>query len=91
MNRDREPGGGFAAWHTFLCSSHEHTTHHHLTKKGGLITASTLALLGLVVLPYRRRAQRADFRRRVGELRTQMDQALAVRCVYVRVGGKVVG
>lgn len=49
------------------------------TTTGGLITASTLALLGLVVLPYRRRAQRADFRRRVGELRTQMDQALAVR------------
>lgn len=63
-----------------------HLNTHHNTPSpthllGGLITASTLALLGLVVIPYRRSAQRADFRRRVGELRTQMDQALAVRCV----------
>lgn len=46
---------------------------------GGLITASSLALLGLVVLPYRRQAQRAEFRRRVKALRQQMDGTLAVR------------
>ena len=53
-------------------------THTH-THTGGLLTASTLALLGLVVLPYRRNAQRQEFRTRVGTLRTQMDNALTVR------------
>ncbi len=52
---------------------------HALDVTGGLLTASTLALLGLVVLPYRRQAQRAEFRKRVKELRAQMDGALAVR------------
>lgn len=67
--------------HTYTSPDPNKTKPPHNQHTGGLITASTLALLGLVVLPYRRSAQRADFRRRVGELRKQMDQALAVRCV----------
>jgi len=43
------------------------------------LTASSLAILGLIVIPYRRQAQRKEFRRRVNELRSQMEGALAVR------------
>lgn len=52
---------------------------HALDVTGGLVTASSLAILGLVVIPYRRQVQRNDFRRRVGELRRQMEGVLAVR------------
>ena len=43
------------------------------------MTASSLAILGLVVIPYRRQVQRKEFRRRVGEVRSQMEGVLAVR------------
>jgi uncharacterized protein (DUF3084 family) len=46
---------------------------------GGLLTASGLAVMGLVVLPYRRSVQKAEFRRRVEDLRKHVDSTLTKR------------
>jgi hypothetical protein len=43
----------------------------------GILAASTIAVLGLFVLPYRRRAQRAEFRAKVDKLKEQIDEVLA--------------
>jgi hypothetical protein len=43
----------------------------------GILAASTIAVLGLFVLPYRRRTQRAEFRAKVDKLKEQIDDVLA--------------
>ena len=52
---------------------------HLLDVTGGVITASGLVVLGLLVLPRRAAQQKAHFRARANEVVARLDEALAQR------------
>jgi hypothetical protein len=56
---------------------------HVLDVTGGLLTASGMAVAALVLLPYRRANQLAEFNKKVQGLRKTMDTALTARYVNV--------